>query len=112
MSKLYFHNWLIASAGLLLGPIFWAINTQLGQILPYQDCAAHVRMSAILSLGLAFMTIGCGVVSWRGYRMIGPSAIARSLRFLAAMSCSAALIFAYALILQAVAGLVLTGCEK
>lgn len=100
-------------AGLLIAPIVWAINMQLGQILPYTDCARQSRWSAIISfLGVA-AAILTAAISWRWakHAQIIASLTATS-RFLAWLSALSALIFAFALSMQGIASLVLSGCER
>jgi hypothetical protein len=99
----------LALLGLIAGPALWALTTQAGQILPYRDCAQHLHFSAILGLACAILALGSGYISSRSERMrIGP----RTLGFVAALSVLAALIFAFAILLQAAAALILSGCER
>jgi hypothetical protein len=100
-------------AGLIGGPALWAVNTQAGQILPYSDCATHLRLSASLSFALALLVLGTAVTSWRARALPPPDfASARTQRFVAVLGCLTALVFAFALLLQAAAGIALTGCER
>jgi hypothetical protein len=102
-----------ACAGLVVGPGLWAVNMQAGLILPYANCAGHRLVSATVSLLLAVLVLGSAVASWRA-RADGPTAWAseRPYRFVAILGCLVALLFAFALMLQAAAGVVLTGCER
>ena len=108
MTKGRLHSAIARTAGLVVGPALWALNTQAGQILPYVDCRSSVRSAAILSLILAVVSLGSGWVSRR-------SATGQpdgSSGFLAMLGATTALIFAFALVLQGAAGLILTGCER
>jgi hypothetical protein len=97
-------------AGLLVGPGIWAINTQLGQILPYVDCRAHIHWSALTSFGAATLALLAGFVSWHnGHKRTANDSTSQ---FLSSVSGLAALIFAFALAMQGTASLVLSGCEK
>ena len=102
-----------SSAGLLIAAAAWAINTQLGEILPYADCRNQSRWSAIVAfLGLAAACLA-GAVSWRWAnqtRLAAPLTAAST--FIASMSALSALLFAFALSMQGVASLVLDGCER
>lgn len=100
-------------AGLWGAALLWAVNMQLGQILPYLDCTRNVRLSAIVSASFAVLALLAGSVSWRASRT-APAGFGSpaTLRFDAIVSAMAALIFAFALALQAVASMVLTGCER
>jgi hypothetical protein len=101
---------LAACAGLTAAPLVWAVNMQASQILPYFECGKSVRSTVVLPLLSALLALGSGWVSWRarGVRENNASA----LRFVAALSGLAALIFAFAILLQATAGFILTGCER
>ncbi len=56
---------LAACAGLVIAPLLWAVNVQAGQILPYADCGAAVRLTALLPLFSFVVALGSGWVSWR-----------------------------------------------
>ncbi len=95
-----------ACAGLIGGPALWALNMQVGQILPYPDCAAHLRLSAALAAVCALLALGAAGISWRA------RSLAHTQDFVARLGALAGLVFAFALLLQAIAGIVLTGCER
>ncbi|HEY0421985.1 MAG TPA: hypothetical protein VGC82_01520 [Rhodopila sp.] len=104
---------LAACAGLVAAPLLWAVNMQASQILPYFDCGKSIRITAVLSLFSLLLALGSGWVSWRARRFLTNSNdSARPLRFVAMLGCLAAVTFAFALLLQAAAGLTLTGCER
>jgi hypothetical protein len=89
------------------------MNMQLGQILPYIDCAQRVRYSAWTSSGGAVLALVAGCVSWQQVRSpLRGFGSPTTLRFAGTMSALSALVFAFALIMQAVASVVLTGCER
>jgi hypothetical protein len=99
-----------ACAGLIMAPAVWALNMQLGQVLPYAECGAGWRLSTMVSS--LCMVIAClsGWVSWQaGSRQPMQGA---TLYFMARLSGLLAGVFAFALLLQAIAGIVLTGCER
>jgi hypothetical protein len=100
-------------AGLLIASGVWAINMQLGQILPYIDCTQQSRWSPILSLIGVAAAVLAGAISWRSTqnaRIAAP--LTRPSRFIAGISALSALIFAFALSMQGIASLVLGGCER
>jgi hypothetical protein len=99
----------LACAGLILAPAVWAMNTELGQLLPYVECGRGLRLSAIVSWLCILATCLSGRVSWRA--ACHPTHGA-AFRFVAIMSASLTGLFAFALLLQAIAGMVLTGCER
>jgi hypothetical protein len=99
-----------AGAGLLVGAGIWAINTQLGEILPYVDCVAPVSWSAIVSFISVAFVLCAAAISWRG---ANDSATADpTMRFVGSVSGLAALMFSFALAIQGAASLVLSGCER
>ncbi|MBP1884312.1 hypothetical protein [Sinorhizobium mexicanum] len=93
-------------AGLLLAPGAWAINTQLGQILPYIDCGAGVSWSVIASFGAVALALLGTVVS---QARLGPSE-PRANRFIARLNVLAGLAFAFAVFLQGAAAMLLDPC--
>jgi hypothetical protein len=97
-------------AGLLVGSAFWAINTQLGLILPYPDCRAQVRWSPLVSFTAVVIAILAGIASWRSSHSGQPKDT--TLRFMGSVSGLAALIFTFALAMQGAASLMLNGCER
>jgi hypothetical protein len=100
-------------AGLLIAPTAWAINMQLGQILPYADCARQSRMSAIISFIGVGAAILAGAISWRwAARARKAAPVTATTNFLARIGALSALLFAFALSMQGTASLVLSGCER
>jgi hypothetical protein len=97
--------------GLAVGAFAWAANTQAGQILPHVDCVGSIRVSAITSFAGAGLALTAGCAS--GFFAIHPAAGPDSTnRFVGYLSLLAAFVFTYALALQGLAALVLTGCER
>ena len=93
-------------AGWILGPVCWLANTQLGQMLPYAECAGGFRFSILASfLGASLAALG-GLLSWRGSRRQG------QVRFFGTAGALVGLTIAFALVLQGAAALVLSGCER
>ena len=100
-------------AGLLSPALLWALNMQLSQILPHIDCTKQLRSSALTSVAAAVLALLAGYVSWRSVRPPSTGFGSPStLRFAGNLSALSALLFAFALIMQTVASVVLTGCER
>lgn len=108
---------LLAPAGLLVGPAFWIASTQAGQILPYLACSSAWASPALLAFPGAILSLGAAWVSWRasrpdvapyGERSVYPNAFP----FVGRIAGLAGLIFAYALTLQGLSSMLLTGCER
>lgn len=107
-----------AAIGLIGGAALWAINTQLGQVLPYPDCRHQLHSSGFASLAAIALSVILGVLSWRAFAKLrqhaghASSDARRSLYFLAGLGAGAAALFVFALLLQMAAGFLLTGCER
>ncbi|MCA1408746.1 hypothetical protein I6F26_08255 [Ensifer sp. IC3342] len=95
-------------AGLLLAPGAWAINTQLGQILPYVDCGAGVSWSTVASFVAVAVAFAGTVVS---HARFGPSE-ARTNLFVAKLNVLAGLAFVFALLMQGAAAMLLDPCLR
>jgi hypothetical protein len=102
-----------AWAGLWFAGLLWATNMLAGQILPDTDCERSAFLSASLSLLFTALALAAGLVSWRtaSKETVG-FASPNTLRFDALLSALSALVFNFALALQTVALLMLTGCER
>lgn len=100
-------------AGLWAAALLWAANTQLGLVLSYRDCTGEFQVSALISAGFAVLALMAGAISWRSARS-RPMGFGSppTIHFDAAISALSALVFAFALSLQTMASLVLTGCER
>jgi hypothetical protein len=103
-----FGSWI----GLLGGALAWAANTQAGQMLPPVDCIGSIRVSAITSFAGAALALAAGCASWFFAGGSSEAAADSTDRFVGCLSLLAALLFTYALALQGLAALVLTGCER
>jgi membrane protein YdbS with pleckstrin-like domain len=98
-------------AGGIGGPLVWAVNMQLGQILPYTQCGSRLYPTAIVSAVAAVVSLAGAGASWRA-RSWHFGAAARTVWFTAGVSALMGLAFAFPLLLQAVSGVLLTGCER
>jgi uncharacterized membrane protein YqjE len=100
-------------AGLALASAAWAINTQLGEILPYLDCRQHARYSAFASLAGLLLACVAAILSWRARRRAqNTEPFTATSGFIGTMSALSALVFTFAIFLQGIASLVLSGCEQ
>ena len=101
---------LLPWAGLVLGPGIWALNLELGQILPYPECDGGFRTSILVSfLGTGLSVLGA-FVSYRASSL--RSAHGGPNGFWGSVGALLGLIFAFAMLLQGASTLVLTGCER
>lgn len=92
--------------GLTFGPVLWAVNMQAGQLLPYVDCRSGIRTGLLLSLLAMAVSVAAGWIAWASSRATEGGA------FAARVGAGLSLLFAFALLLQAAAGMLLTGCER
>lgn len=95
-----------ACTGMTIAPLLWTVNTQLGLILPYTECGSHFRPALISSIIVVLLAVGAAVVSWRS---AWPG---QTGRFWSGVCALLGLTFAFAMLLQAAAAFMLTGCER
>jgi hypothetical protein len=100
-------------AGLWLPGLVWAANMQFGQIVPLIDCTTQIRWSALVSTIFTVLALLAALTSWR-YARSAPLGFGspRTIRFDAALSTISALVFAFALLLQTIASVMVSGCER
>jgi uncharacterized membrane protein YqjE len=99
--------------GLAIPASAWAVNMQLGEILPYLDCRHQHRFSALASFAALLLAAAAATLSWRASRRAADRApFTATSTFIGAVSALCALVFAFALSMQIVASLVLSGCER
>ena len=95
-------------AGLLIASSVWAINMQLGQILPYVDCQTRMTWSAIATAVALPMALASVWISWKGAQRTEPE----GLTFVSHVSMLTALLIAFALFLQGAATLLVDACVR
>jgi hypothetical protein len=81
-------------------------TTQSGQILPHADCAHGRHWTAITALTCAALVLLAAGVCWRSRMLSRPG------QFACAVGSLLALLLGFAVLLQATAGFMLTGCER
>jgi hypothetical protein len=95
-----------ACTGMIITPLLWTVNTQLGLILPYAECGSRFRPAFISSIIFLLLALGAAVVSWRS---AWPG---HTGGFWSGVCALLGVVFAFALLLQAGAAFMLTGCER
>lgn len=105
---------LMRFAGMAAGPLAWACSTQLGQILPYVDCARRLPLLALSAFSLTAASLAGAYLSW--CCRTDPPAIdgtgAETRLFSQHLSALMGVLFGFALLLQAAATIVLNPCER
>lgn len=93
--------------GLILAPLVWAGNTQLGQLLPYVDCSRHTYWSVLTSSVAILLVLASAAIP----QARSTAEEARTGLFLRHLSVLVGLAFAFALFLQGGAVWLLDVCE-
>lgn len=94
--------------GLVLPPTAWAINTQLGQILPYADCNGGVSWTLIGAFAAAAIA-AAGVLFCYNALTAQPS---QTGSFVGKLSLLFGLAVSFALILQVAATILVNPCAR
>jgi hypothetical protein len=95
-------------AGLTMAPAAWAITTQLGQVLPYGDCAGQMSSSLIAAAVGVVVALSAAAVSYFRQK----SEHGQTQLFIGRVSVGMGLAFGFAVILQAAATLVVNACQR
>ena len=104
--------------GLLVGAAAWAISTQLSYSLVSISCdsaAGFVPLIAMISLTVAIVGGALSLPAWSAderQTVRAGGGDARPRRFFAVISVLTALVFALAILLQGVASLIVSGCQR
>jgi|UPI000519091C hypothetical protein len=93
-------------SGLTLSPAAWAVSTQLGQMLPSADCDTGTGWIIFATFLSAALAMAGALISWRSHL----SAVSRSASFISNVGVLFGAVFAFALILQGAATLLLNPC--
>ena len=97
---------LLACAGLIVAGVCWMVSNELGLILPAAECGSSLKPSLIVTALLALAAFASAIVSsrapWPG----------RTGQFTAHVSALFASVMLFALLLQVLATVLLTGCER
>jgi hypothetical protein len=104
--------------GLLVGAAAWAISTQLSYSLVSISCDSAVSLTPLIATICLTVAIVGGALSLPSSSALeGPTVKVgggdpRPRRFFAVISALAALIFSLAILLQGVASLIVSGCQR
>lgn len=109
---------LLPCAGLVIPPLLWALNTQIGLIIPDPECRSGFHFGALSSFSATALALAAGYLSWRARkgefaRSAAPrSGYAASFDFVAMLGGLTGLVFAFAMMLHGTSSLLLSGCER
>jgi hypothetical protein len=103
--------------GLIVGASAWAISTQLGYSFVSRNCDMAAGVVPLIAATCLVMAIIGGALSMPAWpanerQTVQGGGGARPRRFFAVISVLAALVFALAILLQGVASLIVSGCQR
>lgn len=105
-----------AWAGLIGGPLAWALHHQGGSNFNYADCRAWGGGAVALTGALALLAVSAAAwVSWSAWRKAGGAAGVSHEppgRFVAGLSLMTAALFALTILIQTAAGLLVPACMR
>lgn len=107
-------RYIFAVMGLALGPLAWAISSQLNYVLVGWQCTAQIRIIPWLALLLMVVALLGGFASWRAWSDLGGDPRPQHMetrRFVSAVSVMISGLFAAVILMQALAGFIFDGCE-
>jgi hypothetical protein len=101
-------NMFLRLSGLIGAPCAWAMNMQLGQIMPYVDCRTQIPWSAPMSGLLAITAAATALLPMveRGTKLT------RAAHFVNTLSILVGMAFTFALALQVAATLMISPCQR
>ncbi|WP_117191594.1 hypothetical protein [Rhizobium terrae] len=89
-------------------PAVWAVNMQLGQMLPYVDCRRETSWTLTATFAAAFLAAAGALSSSCGHAVT----VSRMMLFISRLSALVGFAFAFPLLLQGAATLLLSACER
>ncbi|MBY3179521.1 hypothetical protein HFO55_32790 [Rhizobium leguminosarum] len=95
-------------SGLTLSPAAWAISSQLGQMLPYADCDMGTGWTTFATFLASALAVAGALISLQSH----VSTASRSARFISKVGVLFGSSFAFALLLQGAATLLLNPCAR
>jgi hypothetical protein len=105
----------LSSAGLILGPASWALNTQLNYSLLEWACSRGANPTPIIAAVLALSSLGGAVLSWLAWQRHDRPSIDKDGRphhLLSGIGVAAGILFAVVIGMQGIGGLLLQPCLR
>jgi hypothetical protein len=99
----------------MVGPLLWAVSTQLGPIWPGLECGAANARAAVTCFVFAVASLAASIVSWRSATFADPNevtAFPHSITFIAKVAALMGVFCAFVLALQGLADVVLDACLR
>ena len=101
-------------AGTIVAPLAWAASFQGNFLLVEWQCRNDLQPIPFVSILLALVALIGGYFSWEAWRSANDreAGVRRKDAFVAAVGTLVALLFALGIVMQAIAGIIFTGCER
>ena len=107
-------------AGVLLGPIAWAVHQQTSYALVRWACLTGNRMILhVVSLAFLLLAITGGVISWRLYLQVREKSLAHSdesdaprPQFMSVLGMTTSIMFSLIIVAQAIPSFILDPCQR
>lgn len=96
-------------AGLAAGAASWAVSTQANYALVTLACRTQLSLTVATAAVLAAIAFAGAAVSFQAWRQTRQSA---AMRFVSGIGAWSGLLFGAVVLLQGIAGMILTGCER
>jgi hypothetical protein len=99
-------------AGIVAGPLAWALSTELGLALAQLNCTGSIDPIPWIVVSMTALAVAGGLISWRAWSAVwleDPQSLAPR-RFVAGLGVGAAALFAFTVLMQGAAALFFDGC--
>jgi len=110
--------WSASWAGLVSGPVSWALNTQINYALVDWECSRGKNFLAVIAAMLTLVSLAGALSSWLAWRRYDPSGVpvpeqdGHPHRLLSAIGVTFGILFAIVIVMQGIAGIFLEPCLR
>jgi hypothetical protein len=110
--------WSASWAGLVSGPVSWALNTQINYALVNWECSRGKNPLAVIAAVLTLVSLAGALSSWLAWRRYDPSRFTvpqqdgHPHRLLSAIGVTFGILFAIVIVMQSTAGIFLEPCLR
>lgn len=102
-------DWRLPWAGLASGPASWAVSTQANYALVTLTCRTQLPLTVATAALFAAVAFAGGAASFQAWRQAARGGAAR---FISGIGIWSGVLFGAVVLLQGIAGLILSGCER